>query len=133
MLELARQHALSRVQFGRPIAGFQAVRHRLAETLVAIDGGPDRLADGAWDAASHGQRHRGQGVAGRNAPGRRPPRQQVLAGIGFTSEHPFHHYFRRAAARSTPGHRPGPDRASWPGTARLAAASGPPAPLRTRL
>ena len=32
MLELARQHALDRVQFGQPIARFQAVRHRLAET-----------------------------------------------------------------------------------------------------
>ena len=38
MLSLARQHALDRVQFGKPIAGFQAVRHRLAETLVAIEG-----------------------------------------------------------------------------------------------
>ena len=38
MLTLARQHALDRVQFGKPIASFQAVRHRLAETLVAIEG-----------------------------------------------------------------------------------------------
>ena len=38
MLALARQHALDRVQFGRPVASFQAVRHRLAETLVAIEG-----------------------------------------------------------------------------------------------
>ncbi|PRC50837.1 acyl-CoA dehydrogenase, partial [Mycobacterium sp. ITM-2017-0098] len=38
MLALARQHALDRVQFGKPIAGFQAVRHRLAEALVAIEG-----------------------------------------------------------------------------------------------
>ncbi|MGC2654903.1 MAG: acyl-CoA dehydrogenase family protein, partial [Mycobacterium sp.] len=32
MLSLARRHALDRVQFGRPVAGFQAIRHRLAET-----------------------------------------------------------------------------------------------------
>ena len=38
MLSLARQHALDRVQFGQPIASFQAVRHKLAETLVALDG-----------------------------------------------------------------------------------------------
>jgi hypothetical protein len=38
MLALARSHALDRVQFGRPLAGFQAVRHRLAETLVALEG-----------------------------------------------------------------------------------------------
>ena len=38
MLSLARQHALDRSQFGRPVASFQAIRHRLAETLVAIEG-----------------------------------------------------------------------------------------------
>ena len=32
MLALARSHALDRIQFGRPLASFQAVRHRLAET-----------------------------------------------------------------------------------------------------
>ena len=44
MLALARQHALDRVQFGRPIASFQAVRHRLAETLVAIEGAEATLS-----------------------------------------------------------------------------------------
>ena len=38
MLALARSHALDRVQFGRPLASFQAVRHRLAETYVALEG-----------------------------------------------------------------------------------------------
>jgi hypothetical protein len=38
MLALARSHAVDRVQFGRPIASFQAVRHRLADTLVALEG-----------------------------------------------------------------------------------------------
>lgn len=38
MLTLARAHALERTQFGRPLASFQAVRHRLAETLVTLDG-----------------------------------------------------------------------------------------------
>ena len=37
MLELARTHALERIQFGQPIAAFQAVRHRLADTFVAIE------------------------------------------------------------------------------------------------
>lgn len=36
MLQLAREHAVGRVQFDRPISGFQAVRHRLADALVAI-------------------------------------------------------------------------------------------------
>ncbi|MGH8977367.1 MAG: acyl-CoA dehydrogenase family protein, partial [Acidimicrobiia bacterium] len=37
MLDLARIHAVERVQFDRPIARFQAVRHRLADALVAIE------------------------------------------------------------------------------------------------
>ena len=37
MLRLACDHASERVQFGRPIASFQAVRHRLAEALVAVE------------------------------------------------------------------------------------------------
>jgi hypothetical protein len=48
MLALAREHALERIQFGRPIASFQAVRHRLAESLVAIEAADAALA-GAWD------------------------------------------------------------------------------------
>src|SRR5262249_19241123 len=46
MIELAREHALDRVQFGRPIGTFQAVRHRLAEALVAVE-----TADAALGAA----------------------------------------------------------------------------------
>ena len=44
MLALARQHALDRVQFGRNVGTFQAIRHRLAETLVAIEGAEATLA-----------------------------------------------------------------------------------------
>ncbi len=44
MLSLARQHAVDRVQFGRPVASFQAIRHRLAETLVAVEGAEATLA-----------------------------------------------------------------------------------------
>ena len=34
MLDAARTHAIDRTQFGRPVASFQAVRHKLAESLV---------------------------------------------------------------------------------------------------
>src|SRR5690606_40353979 len=49
MLSLARTHALERVQFGRPLASFQAVRHRLAETLVALDAAEAALAHADGD------------------------------------------------------------------------------------
>src|SRR6185437_4307493 len=49
MLALARQHALDRTQFGRPVASFQAIRHRLAETLVAIEGAEATLVAAAGE------------------------------------------------------------------------------------
>src|SRR6202021_3018727 len=51
MLELACQHAHERVQFGRPIGMFQAVRHRLADSLIAIEAA-DSLLAGAWEEPS---------------------------------------------------------------------------------
>ena len=94
MLAMARQHALDRVQFGRPIAGFQAVRHRLADTLVAIETAAAVL-DAAWLDGSTLTAAMGKAVAGRTARTATRHCQQVLAGIGFTTEHEFHRYLRR--------------------------------------
>jgi hypothetical protein len=94
MLELARSHAVERIQFGRPIGSFQAVRHRLAETLVAIEGSDAALAS-AWDEGSPGAAAGAKALAGRSARTTVRHCQQVLAGIGFTTEHAFHHYVRR--------------------------------------
>jgi len=94
MLTLAREHALERIQFGRPIATFQAVRHRLAETLVAIEAAQAAL-DGAWLDRSPQAAAMAKAVAGRSARTAARHCQQVLAGIGFTTEHPLHRYVRR--------------------------------------
>jgi alkylation response protein AidB-like acyl-CoA dehydrogenase len=94
MLELARGHALERVQFGQPIAGFQAVRHRLADTLVAIEAASAALGS-AWDEGSPSAAGLAKALAGRSARTAIRHCQQVLAGIGFTAEHDFHHYVRR--------------------------------------
>jgi hypothetical protein len=94
MLELARAHALERIQFDVPIASFQAVRHRLADSLVAIEAAR-AAADGAWDDGGPFTAMVAKAVAGRSARLVARHAQQVLAGIGFTAEHPFHHHFRR--------------------------------------
>jgi hypothetical protein len=95
MLDLARAHALERVQFGRAIAMFQAIRHRLAATLVAIEMADAMLAV-AWDDAAPESAAMAKAVAGRAARTTARHCQQVLAGIGFTTEHPLHLYIRRA-------------------------------------
>jgi len=94
MLELARGHALERIQFGQPIATFQAVRHRLADTLIAIEAS-DAALGSAWDEGSPQAAAMAKALAGRSARTAVRHCQQVLAGIGFTTEHDFHHYLRR--------------------------------------
>jgi hypothetical protein len=94
MLELARSHATARVQFGRPIARFQAVRHRLAEALVAVEALEASLAAAA-DEPNPDTAAVAKAVAGRTARTVAAHCQQVLAGIGFTTEHPFHRFLKR--------------------------------------
>lgn len=95
MLQLARDHAVERVQFGQPIARFQAVRHRLAEALVAVEAA-DAAVESAWDDGGDLAAAAAKAVAGRSARTVARHAQQVLAGIGFTTEHPLHAYVRRA-------------------------------------
>lgn len=94
MLELARCHALERVQFGQPIAAFQAVRHRLAESLVALEAA-DALLAAAESDGDPTNAAMAKALAGRAARTVAGHAQQVLAGIGFTTEHPLHRYVRR--------------------------------------
>jgi hypothetical protein len=96
MIDLAVDHARSRVQFGQPIGSFQAVRNRLADAHVAREGAAAALAS-AWDsddAVLAGLL--AKSLAGRAARIAATQCQQVLAGIGFTAEHPFHRFLARA-------------------------------------
>lgn len=94
LVELANEYAKERRQFGVPIGSFQAVKHRLAEALVAV-----QAADAAAVAAATSQCETGAGVAkvlaGRAATVAGRNCLQVFGGIGFTTEHDFHRYYRR--------------------------------------
>ena len=136
MLRLAREHALDREQFGRPIAGFQAIRHRLAESLAALEAA-QACVNAAWDAdyATVGRQEAlvaaalAKAVAGTTARTVGKHAQQVLGGMGYTTEHspaPLHpaHARSRPAARlqqSAPA-RGRQAAAAQPGTARRAPA-----------
>jgi len=97
MLALARTHALERVQFGRPIARFQAVRHRLADALVAVEALEATLTAAREDANPE-TAALAKAAAGRTARTVAAHCQQVLAGIGFTTEHAFHRFLKRTIA-----------------------------------
>jgi hypothetical protein len=100
MLSLARAHALARTQFGRPIGSFQAVRHRLADTLVAIEGAEATLhAAGVRQGDPAGDDLGcllAKAAAGQAALAAARHCQQVLGGMGFTAEHDLHRHVRRA-------------------------------------
>ena len=93
-LAMAREHALERIQFDQPIAKFQAVRHRLAETLIAIETAV-AVVDAAWLDPTPVTAAMAKATAGRSARVAAKHCQQVLAGIGFTTEHDLHRYLRR--------------------------------------
>jgi hypothetical protein len=96
MLDLAVTHARDRVQFGQPIGAFQAVRHRLADAYVAREGAAAAL-DICWEADDEELAAMlAKSLSGRAARIAATQCQQVLAGIGFTAEHPFHRYLARA-------------------------------------
>ncbi|MGW0872101.1 acyl-CoA dehydrogenase family protein [Streptomyces sp. NPDC002740] len=105
MLELTVEHTRSRVQFGRPIGSFQAVKHACADmallvhgtraatywAAMAADAGAGDTARAACAAASYTASGTGE-VAARAL--------QLHGGIGFTWEHDLHLHLRRARADS---------------------------------
>ncbi|MEU6541213.1 acyl-CoA dehydrogenase family protein [Streptomyces sp. NPDC047000] len=95
MLSLARLHVLDRHQFGRPLASFQALRHRLAETYVALEGAEAALTAAGDDDTSA---LLAKAAAGRAALTAARHCQQALGGIGFTAEHDLHRHLTRALA-----------------------------------
>jgi alkylation response protein AidB-like acyl-CoA dehydrogenase len=100
-LEMAVEYAKIRVQFGRPIGSFQAIKHKCADMLTETESARSAAYYGMWALAaddedlpvaarlakiycSQAYMH----VAAENI--------QVHGGIGFTWEHPAHLYFKRA-------------------------------------
>ena len=100
-LAMATAYAKTRRQFNRPIGSFQAVKHRLAEMVVGLDG-----ARAAAMYAVH-VANAGGAELGAVAPLAKAEASdaytfaagwniQLLGGIGFTWEQDAHLYFRRA-------------------------------------
>lgn len=100
MLEMARSHAVDRVQFGRAVASFQAIRHKLAESLVAIEGAA-AVADCCAESDHPLLAASAKALAGKAALTTAKHAQQTLAGIGFTTDHRFHLFLKRVLVLDT--------------------------------
>jgi alkylation response protein AidB-like acyl-CoA dehydrogenase len=103
LTELAVAYAKERVQFDRPIGGFQAIKHMLADMLTrtevaraavysagaVLDEEPDRNT--MWRLV-----HGAKVVAGDAAVANGKAATQVFGGMGFTWEVDVHLYLKRA-------------------------------------
>ncbi len=100
-LDMSVEYAKVRVQFGRPIGSFQAIKHKCADMLLEVESAKSAAYYAGWCAAelndelpsvaslakaycSDAYFH----AAAENI--------QIHGGIGFTWEHPAHLYFKRA-------------------------------------
>jgi alkylation response protein AidB-like acyl-CoA dehydrogenase len=102
LLDLSVEYAKSRLQFGRQIGSFQAVKHRLADVLVDVEHARSTayhavwaLTDGSDDPAL--ATSIAQAVCSAALSHTATDTIQVHGGIGFTWEHQAHLYFKRAA------------------------------------
>ncbi|GAB3451389.1 acyl-CoA dehydrogenase family protein [Actinophytocola sediminis] len=102
-LDLAVDYAKVRQQFGRPIGQFQAVKHKCAETLVAIEGADAAARYAAWAADANPAELPVVATLAKASAAQAYFRAaadnvQIHGGIGFTWEHDAHLYFKRAKA-----------------------------------
>ena len=101
VLDMAVAYAKERVQFGRPIGSFQAIKHKCADMLLEVESAKSAAYYAAWCAsemndelpvmASLAKAYCSEAyfhAAAENI--------QIHGGIGFTWEHPAHLYFKRA-------------------------------------
>lgn len=110
-LDLSVEHARTRVQFGRPIGTFQAVKHRLADAAVRTHLAASAATWAAWQEP--GSRKAALGAAVARAQCSQAYLDtaldtiQVHGGMGITWEHDAHRFLRRARADASvlPGPR----------------------------
>ena len=101
VLDSSVEYAKTRMQFGRPIGSFQAIKHKCDDMLLEVESAKSAAYYAAWAASedsdelpvvaslcksycSEAYFH----AAAENI--------QIHGGIGFTWEHPAHLYFKRA-------------------------------------
>jgi alkylation response protein AidB-like acyl-CoA dehydrogenase len=89
-----------RVQFGRTIDSFQALKHRCADLLVDVELAKALARDGArilaTPASPTASAHMAKAMAGDTAMSAARAAIQLRGGIGFTWEDDTHFYFKRA-------------------------------------
>jgi alkylation response protein AidB-like acyl-CoA dehydrogenase len=102
-LDMAVQYAKDRVQFGRAIGSFQAIKHLLADTLLEVESARSAAYYAAWSIVDETPDSAtviplAKAYCSDAFLQSATTNMQVHGGISFTWEHPAHLYYRRAKA-----------------------------------
>ena len=101
VLEMAVDYAKVRVQFGRPIGSFQAIKHKCADMLLEVESAKSAAYYALWAAAELNEElpvvaSLAKAYCSEAYFHAAAENIQIHGGIGFTWEHPAHLYFKRA-------------------------------------
>jgi alkylation response protein AidB-like acyl-CoA dehydrogenase len=100
-LDMAVEYAKVRVQFGRPIGSFQAIKHKCADMLLEVESAKSAAYYAGWCAAEMNEElpsvaSLAKAYCSEAYFHAAAENIQIHGGIGFTWEHPAHLYFKRA-------------------------------------
>jgi len=102
-LDLSVEYAKTRVQFGKPIGSFQAVKHKCVDMMVAVENARSLVYYACWTVDTRNDEAKtavpmAKAYASDMAKNVTSEAIQVHGGIGFTWEHDMHLFHRRALA-----------------------------------
>jgi alkylation response protein AidB-like acyl-CoA dehydrogenase len=104
VLELAVEHAKTRVQGGRPIGGYQAIQHACADLVRDVDASRGLLYVAAWKAGegmpADGDVATAKAYAGEACLTVARRAHQIFGAIGYCEEHILHLLHKRIQAAS---------------------------------
>ncbi len=101
VLDMSVEYAKVRVQFGRPIGSFQAIKHKCADMLLEVESAKSAAYYAGWAAAEDSDdlpvvASLAKSYCSEAYFHSAAENIQIHGGIGFTWEHPAHLYFKRA-------------------------------------
>jgi alkylation response protein AidB-like acyl-CoA dehydrogenase len=101
VLDASVEYAKTRIQFGRPIGSFQAIKHKCADMLLEVESAKSAAYYAAWAAAEDSDElpvvaSLSKSYCSEAYFHAASENIQIHGGIGFTWEHPAHLYFKRA-------------------------------------
>jgi len=100
-LDMSVEYAKLRVQFGRPIGSFQAIKHKCADMLLEVESARSAAYYAAWAAAEGSDElpvvaSLAKAYCSDAFASAATENIQIHGGIGFTWEHDAHLFYRRA-------------------------------------